>query len=73
MSWLTRKDVKVGQVVKGGPYNGATVIKIHRNGWCRLKWSAKGEQFSVRVHWLTAKKDMPDMPREWQVRGPARH
>lgn len=62
MSWLTRKDVKVGQVVKGGPYNGAVIVKIFRNGWCRLKWKSgqsAGEQFSVRVHWMTDRKDIP--------------
>ena len=54
MKWLTVKDVTVGQRMANGPYEGATILSIAKNGWCKLQWD-DGAKCSVRVHWLTAK------------------
>jgi hypothetical protein len=55
-NWLTIHDIKVGQRMGvNTAYEGATVVSVAKNGWCKLNWD-DGREFSIRVHWL-GKKD----------------
>lgn len=57
--WFTKADVKVGMVLKDGPYKGAKVIRVANNGWCHCRWMQTGVEFNARVHWLSYDPPFP--------------